>query len=308
MADTKHKPEETFRSYKTDESKHYAQMRMAYHPSVYECVIAHHTATGGHLDSLLDVGCGPGLATRDIAPHFDHVTGIDASEAMIEVARGANIATKTSEPARFEVTSAEDMADIESNSIDLITAAQAVHWFDMSGFWKRAAQVLKPGGSVAMWTSGEMAAHPDTPNAAAINELFEKFKTEDLGPYFERGNYLVKDGLKSLPMPWDSTPPVEAFGRDSLYRKEWGPDELFHVGEDVPVSLDFIEKAFATSSPVSRWRKAHPETKGTEQDVVRALRNDIAKLLREAGVPEGKNVLRGAAQGVVIMVKKSAVE
>jgi 2-polyprenyl-3-methyl-5-hydroxy-6-metoxy-1,4-benzoquinol methylase len=91
MSQTKHTREATFSSYKKDESKQYAQVRMAYHPSVYETAIAHHTATGGHLDSLLDVGCGPGLATRDLAAHFKHVTGIDAGESMIEVARSMNI-------------------------------------------------------------------------------------------------------------------------------------------------------------------------------------------------------------------------
>jgi hypothetical protein len=27
-----------------------------------------------------------------------------------------------------------------------------VHWFDMPKFWAEAAQVVKPGGTVALWT------------------------------------------------------------------------------------------------------------------------------------------------------------
>jgi ubiquinone/menaquinone biosynthesis C-methylase UbiE len=305
MPETKHTREATFSSYKKDESKQYAQVRMAYHPSVYETAIAHHTATGGHLDSLLDVGCGPGLATRDLAAHFKHVTGIDAGESMIEVARSMNIQTSSSEPVRFELTTAEEMAGIPDASIDLITAANAAHWFDMPAFWARAAQVLKPSGSVAMWSSGEPAAHPDTPNAAAINEAFKRYQKDYLEPYFEPGNRLTRDGYRSLPMPWDATPPIESFARDGLFRKDWALDEPFHVGQDDPISLDLLEKMLATSSPVTRWRQAHPETQGTEGDVVRVLRNEIEKLLGEAGVAKGAKALKGAAPGVLVMVRKS---
>jgi len=306
MSDTKHTPESTFRSYRKDESKRYAQLRLAYHPSVYESITAQHTATGGKLDSLLDIGCGPGLATRDLAAHFNHATGIDPGESMIEVARSMDIKTSTSEPVAFKLTSAEEMAGIEDNSIDVITAANAAHWFDMPAFWERAAQVLRPGGSVALWTSGELVAHPDTPNADKINEAFKKWQKDYLEAHYETGNFLVRDQYRSLVMPWNATPPVEPFNRASLFRKEWAVDEPFHNGQDGPFSLDLFEKMFATSSPVTRWRQAHPEALGTEKDVVRVMKNELRDLLREAGVPDGEDVLKGASPGALVMVRKSA--
>lgn len=308
MADTKHTPEKTFSSYKQAESKHYAETRMAYHPSVYESVIANHTATGGQLNTLLDIGCGPGLATRALALHFTHATGFDPGEGMIEVARSLDLKTASSEPVGFEVTRAEEMHGIANESIDLITAANAAHWFDIPAFWARAAQVLKPGGSVAMWTSGEPAAHPDTPNADAINAAFKKYQEEHLEAYFEPGNRLTRDGYKSLVMPWDAVPPVEAFDRASLLRKEWSLAEPFHAGQERPISLDLLEKMLATSSPVARWRQANPDAKGTDRDVVRVLRREIERLLREAGVPDDEHVLRGAAPGVVLLVKRLSPE
>jgi len=307
MTDAKHTQESTFRSYGKDESERYAQLRLAYHPSVYESIIAQHTANGGKLDNLLDVGCGPGLATRDLAAYFRHVTGIDPGASMIEVAQSMDLKTSTSELVVFKLTSAEEMAGIEDNSIDVITAANAAHWFDMPAFWKRAAQVLKPGGSVALWTSGELVAHSDTPNAAKINEAFKRWQKDHLEAYYGKGNFLVRDQYKGLPMPWDATPPVEIFDPASLFRKHWAPDEQFHAGGDKTFSLDLFEKMFATSSPVTRWRKAHPEALGTEEDVVRRMRNEIEMLLREAGVPEGEDVLKGASPGALVMVvKKSA--
>lgn len=308
MSDTQHKEESTFRAYGKDESKRYAQLRLAYHSSVYESIIAQHTATGGKLDSLLDIGCGPGLATRDLAVCFSHATGIDPSEGMIGVAQSVDMKTSTSEPVRFKLATAEEMAGIDDNSIDMITAANAAHWFNMPAFWKRAAQVLKPGGSVAMWTSGELVAHSDTPNADKINEAFKRWQKDYLEAHYETGNFLVRDTYKTLPMPWDASPPVEAFDRASLFRQEWALDEQFHSGTENTFSLDMFEKMFATSSPVTRWRKAHPETQGTEKDVVRVMRNEIDMLLREAGVPAGSDVLKGASPGALVMVKRSAAE
>jgi SAM-dependent methyltransferase len=42
---------------------------------------------GGH---ALDFGCGMGRLTQGLAPHFERVTGLDISEAMLELARGHN--------------------------------------------------------------------------------------------------------------------------------------------------------------------------------------------------------------------------
>lgn len=309
MSPITHSQESTFRSYSPSSSKFYASLRRKYHPTVYQTILAHHKSTGGQLDHVLDVGCGPGLATQDLAPRFTHATGLDAGESMIAVARSLGLQTASSEPVRFEVSTAEAMEGVEDESVDLITAANAAHWFDLPAFWKRAAKVLKPGGSVALWTSGEVAAHGDTPNAAAINEAFARFKEEYLRPYFESGNFLTEGGYRKLGLPWDVEPAVEGFDRSSLWRKEWDTStEQFFVGSEIPFTTDMFEKMWATSSPVTRWRQAHPGAEGTEEDVVRIMRREVERLLAEVGVAEGEAVLKGASAGVVLMVKKVAAE
>lgn len=307
MAESTHVGEKTFRSYDKEKGKHYARHRLAYHPSVYEAIIQQHTSTGGQLDNLVDVGCGPGLATGDLAAHFTHALGLDQGEGMIEAARTMSLKTSTGEPVRFEVSGAEDMVGLEDESVDLITAANAAHWFDMPRFWRRAAEVLKPGGSVALWTSGSAAVHPDTPNAAAINLAWQKHQDKYLTPYIEAGNLLTREGYRTLIMPWDMSPTVGSFDRSSLFRKDWDPSEPFHVEQDKPITMDMLERMLATGSPVTRWREAHPDAVGTERDVVRMLRREMEGLLRDAGVPEGEYVLKGTTPGVVIMVKKAAV-
>lgn len=302
--------EKTFSSYNQEQGKAYAEVRRNYHPSVYETIIDHHTTTGGKLDTLLDVGCGPGLAAQALAPHFAHVIGLDPSEGMLATARSLGGVTSTSEPIRYEISTAEELGEnlsppIQNSSIDLIVAANAAHWFDMSGFWPAAARVLKPGGSVALWTAGEGTVDPSTPNAAAIQAAMNRYQEEHLKPYYVPGNLLTRNRYVDLPLPWTLACSVSEFDETTFFRKEWSPGEQFFLGLS-GVDMDTFEKIMATGSPVTRWRQANPDAVGTERDVLRMLRREIESLLHEAGVEKGKEIVKGSMHGVVLMVKKKA--
>ena len=301
-------PEKTFSSYNEEQGKAYAQIRRHYHPSLYQTVISHHTSTGGQLDTLLDVGCGPGTAACGLAPHFAHVIGLDPSEGMITTARSLGGVTSISETVRFELSTAEDLGrnlgpPIQDSSVDLITAANAAHWFDMSRFWPGAARVLKRGGSVALWTSGELRAHPSMPNAAAIQAAMNQLQEQHLKPFYVLGNLLTRNRYVDLALPWTLAQPVPEFDESTFFRKDWDVAETFFVGQP-EVDLDTFEKMMGTGSPTTRWRQAYPDAVGTERDVVRMLRREIERLLHEAGVEKGKETVKGAMQGALLMVKK----
>lgn len=298
--------EKTFRSYSQEQGKQYAELRRDYDPSVYQAVLDHHMATGGRLDSLVDVGCGPGNAARALAPHFAYVVGVDPSEGMIAVARTLveDVTTASSAPIEFKIATAEHLdAAVADASVDLVTASNAAHWFDMAGFWRAAARVVRPGGSVAIWSSGEMAIDPSLPAAAAVEAAIEACHERYFRPYYEPGNLLVRNGYADLPLPWTLDEPVAEFDEASFYRRQWQAGERFFVG--LPeADMDTFEKMMATGSAQTRWRQAHPDDVGTERDPVRMLRRDIERLLHEAGVEKGKEVLRGYAKGVVLIVKR----
>src|SRR6187402_1485133 len=170
--------EKTFSSYTQEQGAAYAQNRRGYHPNLYKTILDRHTSTGGQLETVLDVGCGPGIAVRALAQHFTHAIGLDPSEGMIKNARLLAGTSSTSEPIRFEISTAEDLGwhlspPVEDSSIDLITASTAAHWFDMARFWPRASRVLKPGGTVAIWTTGSIRMHSSVPNAEAIQAAID---------------------------------------------------------------------------------------------------------------------------------------
>ena len=306
--------EKTFRAYTREQGDAYAQNRRGYHPDLFRIVLDHHTSTGGELNAILDVGCGPGTAVRGLAPHFRHAYGLDASEGMISTARSLGGLTSTSERIHFEVSSAEELGchlsnPIADGSIDLITAASAAHWFDLDGFWPRAAKVLKPGGTVAFWSGSSMRVRPTVPNAVAIQEAVTKIIDENLEQYLEAGNRLGRDLYINLPLPWTIDRPVAEFDETTFVRKEWNKggdcaeNEEFFMGAQT-LTLDMLEKALGTGSPITRWRQAHPDAVGTEQDIVRILRWEIERLLHEAGVEPGKELIKGGVAGVLLMVKK----
>lgn len=141
--------EKTYSTYNAAEGKAYAQTRPDYTPKVYQTILDHHVSTGGQLDMLLDVGCGPGNVTRALAPKFEKAIGIDPGEGMIATARTLGPSSQSN--IKYEISTCEELGanlipPIANASVDLITIANAAHWFDMTRFWAAAERVLKPGG------------------------------------------------------------------------------------------------------------------------------------------------------------------
>ncbi|KAJ5771252.1 uncharacterized protein N7511_003303 [Penicillium nucicola] len=310
-------PEATFKSYTPTQGQTYAQARSTYHPNFYKTLLTHHAKTGGQTQTLIDVGCGPGPATRDLGVHFDRAVGFDASPGMVETAKTLG-GSGSGPDVEFYVSGAEELGrdieglGIEDGSVDLITAATAAHWFDMPRFWKRAGELLRPGGTVAIWTMNVDGPSGDMPNGDAIRAALDVIRARELEPFIQDGNRLVRGLYVALPLPWDCG--AEGFDQESFVRLEWGTEGGFDArvagnefllhGEKV-MSLDTFEVSMGTASPITRWREAHPDLVGTEKDVIRLMRREIERCLREAGVPEEEMVVKGKGDGVLLMVKKN---
>ena len=119
----------TFRSYSAEQAKYYAVSRLSYLPALYDTVLKYHATAGGKSDLVLDVGCGPGNATRDIAISFDQAIGVDAGAEMIATAIELGGKTKCGGDIKFNVSPAEELSHVKGlkpGSVDLITSAMAV--------------------------------------------------------------------------------------------------------------------------------------------------------------------------------------
>lgn len=142
-----------------------------------------------------------------------------------------------------------------------------------------------------------------------------------MAPFTEPGNILTRNRYVDIALPWTLAPPaqrVHEFDPDTFVRLEWPLDEpFFNRGQSAAggggadedgADLDTFEKMMATGSAETRWRQAHPDLLGTEGDVLKQLRLEIARLLHEAGVKPGEERLRGVVEGVLLFVKKKEKE
>ncbi len=115
--------------------------------------------------NVLDVGCGTGIFTRLLAaalPDAFSVTGVEPGADMRATAAARSEAGGR---IRFVAGSAEALP-AASQSIALVTAATAAHWFDRPKFYAEAARVLAPGASLALvqnerrwWDSAALAEY-----------------------------------------------------------------------------------------------------------------------------------------------------
>lgn len=99
---------------------------------------------GGECAAALDVGCGTGLVTVELAQFCKTVYGVDKENEMIETARAVAPNMK------FEVASAEALP-FPDHSFDLLTVGQSFHWFDKERAVVEFKRVVRPGGLVAIF-------------------------------------------------------------------------------------------------------------------------------------------------------------
>jgi SAM-dependent methyltransferase len=109
---------------------------------------------------VLDVGCGTGIASRQIAQRGAKVLGVELAPRMAEIARGHGV--------EVEVAAFEGW-DAAGRTFDRVTSAQAWHWLDLPLATAKAATVLRPGGRLCLiWNAG---VQPDD-LADALEEVY----------------------------------------------------------------------------------------------------------------------------------------
>lgn len=141
-----------------------------------------------------DCAAGTGQATLDLAKRFEQVIATDASEKQIAAASARpNI--------EYRVATAEQSGLAEACA-DLVTVAQALHWFDLNRFYAEARRVLRPGGVLAVWAYGISEVE-----GSDLNDLVQDFYSNVVGPYWPPERKLVEEGYKTLPFPFTELKP-----------------------------------------------------------------------------------------------------
>ncbi|PWU28254.1 class I SAM-dependent methyltransferase [Pseudomonas sp. RW407] len=179
----------------------YAQFRPEYPPELATYLAS--VAPDRFL--AVDVGCGNGQLTRQLAAHFSAVLGFDPSADQIAHATPqANV--------HYGCARAEELP-LASHSASLVTAAQAAHWFDLPRFYSEVRRVAKPGALLALVSYGVLRLEGE------LGARFEQFYWNEIGPYWPAERKLVDSGYATLDFPF-----AELEGPSIAIRLEWNLD------------------------------------------------------------------------------------
>lgn len=135
-----------------------------------------------------DCATGNGQAALGLAEHFTRVIATDASAAQIASA-------VYHERVSYRVALAH-ASDLPSSTVDLVTVAQAVHWFDRESFFREARRVLVSGGVIAVWCYSLLEIDDD------VDRLVRRFYEETIGPYWAPERRLVDEGYQTIEFPF----------------------------------------------------------------------------------------------------------
>jgi SAM-dependent methyltransferase len=153
-----------------------------------------------------DCATGNGQAAVALAELFERVIATDASEMQIGNAEAHG-------SVEYRVARAEE-SGIDSNTVDLITVAQALHWFDLKRFYAEARRVSKPGGVLAVWAYKLATVSPE------IDAVVNHYYSEVVGPFWpEERAQVEKFEELAFPCPEIEAPLFEMVA-------EWNAEHL----------------------------------------------------------------------------------
>ena len=216
----------------------YARARPHYPDALFDWIAAEAPATS----CAWDAGCGNGQASVALAARFEHVVATDPSEKQL-----GNAAANPRIDYRNE---AAEHTTIEDRSVDAVTVAQALHWFDIGAFSAEVRRVARPGALFAAWCYAHCSVTPTVD--VVIAHLYEDI----LGAYWSPERKLVDEGYASLALPFASVE-VPAFEMGV----EWNLPQLL---------------AYLTS-----WSAAQKYLQATGEDAVASVAEELAAAWHE---------------------------
>ncbi len=221
-----------FKDHFSSVAQNYARYRPGYPSALFDTLAA--LAPSRRL--AWDCATGNGQAALALAERFARVIATDLSRAQLAEAQ-------PHPRIEYRLAAADD-SGIEPASADLVTVAQAVHWFDFERFYAEVRRVLVPGGVIAVWTYHRALADPE------IQSIAERFRSR-VEPDWPPERRWVEEQYQTLPFPFEEIPLAP------MTHEEWW-------------DLERVLGYLATWSAVSQYRRR------TGHDPVAELRPELA--------------------------------
>lgn len=182
----------------------YSTYRPDYPSELYEFIFSHVK----NFDAAWDCGTGNGQAAKVLATRFRKVYATDISDKQMANASGSlpNI--------EFSVSPAEQTNFTEAQ-FDLITVAQAIHWFKFDLFYREVKRVVKRDAILAVWGYGLLNINPE------FDKALLKFYKEVIDPYWDPERKYIDERYQTIPFPFEFIPTPHF-----QFYKMWTIDQL----------------------------------------------------------------------------------
>ena len=176
------------------QSDEYAKYRPTYPKELYDWIIS---LLPGR-QRAWDCATGNGQVAVVLSEYVEEIEATDISQAQLNKAvQKPNIS--------YQVSQAES-TPFPNDSFELITVAQALHWFEFDSFFQEVKRVLKPNGIVAIWGYGLLRIHPE------IDPLLDYYYTQIIGPYWAPERKHVDRHYVDIDFPFEEIhPPYPLF-------------------------------------------------------------------------------------------------
>ena len=175
-----------FKDHFSSHSKAYSKSRPGYPEELFDFL----TGLVPERKLVWDCATGNGQAAVSLAKYFEKVIATDASSQQIDNAFEL-------ENIEYLVAPAEEIY-FEDETVDMVTVATALHWFDHDRFFAEVKRVLKPGGIFAAWSYAESKISDD------IDPIMDYFSKEYLYEYWPpeaRLNWMER--YENIEMPFE---------------------------------------------------------------------------------------------------------
>lgn len=169
----------------SESSSLYKKFRPDYPDALYNYLLSLVDST----HKAWDCGTGNGQVAVMLAQHFKEVKATDISQQQLDAATKLdNIEYKACRAGQ---------TPFEDNSFDLITVAQAVHWFDFEAFYTEVQRVAKPQAILAVWGYGLLKITDE------IDAYIQDFYNQIIAAYWNVERKYIDEAYQTIPFPFD---------------------------------------------------------------------------------------------------------
>ena len=174
----------------TDRAGHYAAHRPSYPPALIDLLGKELGLRPGN--TVADIGAGTGILAEQLLSAGCKVCAVEPNGEMRAEAE-SRFAGNPSFVSRFHsIDGSAEATGLDPDSVDLIVAAQAFHWFEPEATAREFRRILRPGGRVAViW----IHRPPDRP---AVGAAYEQFLLREVGEEYRKMRQLWTDAPQGL--------------------------------------------------------------------------------------------------------------